>query len=194
MALAGHQSRVPGQMSWLDGNLEPGDHLVAGTFGQVGRAPRWEQPLMHIAIAPCALGASWFFWSLSTAGAPPDSLPLLVVAPVLLTTLPRWLRDPMCIAVTTRYVFLVRMTSNGRKFVRIESRTPLASVSGTDERAGYRRRIIRLAGPYFPKQGLQFLVTGGRRADLDGVLAAISAGHDAVEPPPAAAASQNLRW
>ena len=31
-------------------SLGPGDYIVAGTFGQAGRVPRWERPLVYLAI------------------------------------------------------------------------------------------------------------------------------------------------
>jgi hypothetical protein len=96
--------------------------------------------------------------------------------------------------VTTSRVYLIPTPTSRRGRARAITRTPVACVRVGHERTGRFRRVIRLEGPAFPPKGVQFLVTGAWRADLDGVLAAISAGHAAVEPPPPAAASPDLRW
>jgi hypothetical protein len=114
-------------------------------------------------------------------------------APSCLVSLVAPRRTPTYIVVTTSRVYLIPTPRSRRGRARAITRTPVACVRVGHGRAGRFRRVVRLEGPAFPPKGVHFLVTGAWRADLDDVLAAISTGHAAVEPPPAAAARLDPR-
>jgi hypothetical protein len=69
--------------------------------------------------------------------------------------------------MTTRYVYLVRMTWTGRTAVRIVLQTPIRSIRLTAEWTGRFRRVVRFEGPDFPSGGLQFLLAGAWCQELD---------------------------
>ena len=185
---------VRAQVAVVERDLEPGDRILAETLGETGRTPWWEAPAAYVAyaIATCgSLAAGVLF----IVGKPAEAgLIGVCFAPSCLVSLMTPRRTPTYIVVTTSRVYLIRTQTSRRGRAHAITRTPVACVRVGHGRAGRFRRVIRLEGPAFPPKGVQFLVTGAWRADLYVVLAAISAGHDAVEPPPAEATSRDLRW
>jgi hypothetical protein len=171
--VAGHPDHLRGQASWLDRHLDPGDYVVAGAFGQTGRVPRWEPPLTYVVTALWAVGATWWIAAMFAGEHPSNVLAPTFFVPCLVIAVPRWMRKPTYVAVTTRYVYLIRMSSDGRKPLYITLQTLVTSVGITSEQAGHRWRVIRFTGPDFPTDGRQFLVEGAARANVDSILAAV---------------------
>jgi hypothetical protein len=168
VAVADRRGRVRAQAGiQLDRSLEPGDYVLAGTFGQSGRVPRWERPLAYLAIVLWALGLSWFVALLVAGELLPGGITAGIALPCMLASAPSARRKPTYIAVTTRYVYLVRMTWTGRTAVRIVLQTPIRSIHLTAEWTGRFQRVVRFEGPDFPPRGLQFLIAGAWCQELD---------------------------
>lgn len=152
--MADRRGRVTAQAGiQLARSLEPGDYLLAGTFGQSGRVPRWERPLAYLAIVLWALGLSWFVASLVAGELLPGGVTAGMALPCLLASAPSARRKPTYMAVTTRYVYLVRMTWTGRTAVRIVAADadPVDSPDRGVDRAVSAGRPIR--GTRLPAQG-----------------------------------------
>lgn len=79
-----------------------------------------------------------------------------------------------------------------RDRVRAITRTPVDCVRVRELRADRFWRVFRLEGAAFRSNGSQFSVTGNWRADVDGVLAAVRSGGDAIESAPAPVASHAI--
>ena len=174
-------------------SLGPGDYIVAGTFGQAGRVPRWERPLVYLAIVLWAFGFSWFVVSLVAGELLPGGIAAALALPCLLAAAPSGRRRPMYIAVTTRYVYFVRMTWTGRAAVRIVLQAPIRSIRLTAERTGRLRRVVRFEGPDFPPNGLQFLIAGDWCQELDTTRARLREGGAAIAETPRVIRSLSAR-
>jgi len=185
-------SRVRAQVAAVERDLESGDYIVAETLGEAGRLPWWESPAGYAAnaIAACGVLAAG---ALVIAGKQAEAGVVGVCfVPSCFVSLVAPRRTPTYIVVTTSRVYLIPVPTSRRGRVRAITRTPVACVRVAHERAGRFRHVIRLEGPAFPATGVQFHVTGGWRADLDGVLAAIRTA-DARNPAPPAVASLDPR-
>ena len=184
-------SRVRAQVAAVEGDLEPGDHIVAGTLGETGRVPWWEAPATYLAYATwaCAVlaGAALFI-----AGKQPQETAVVsvCVVPCCLVSLFAPRRTPTYIVVTMSRVYLIPFATGRRGRACAITKTLVGCVRIRKDRSGRFRRVIQLEGPALPLRGLQFLVIGAWRADLDGVLVAIRTGRAAPGPDPRAAASR----
>lgn len=192
--VAVHHRRLGAQVGAVEGDLEPGDQILAETLGEAGRVPWWEGPALYAAYAIAACGilaAAVLFIAGKHAQA---SVVWVCSAPYYLVSRVAPRRTPTYIVVTTSRVYLIPLATGRRGRARAITRTPVGCVRVTRERAGRFRRVIQLEGPAFPVTGVQFLVTGAWRADLDGVLSGIRSGGDALNTASPAAASRDPQW
>jgi hypothetical protein len=178
--MAVQPSRVRAQITDVERDLEPGDYIVAEVTGQVGPVPRWE----HLVIcAACALAAFdvFLFIALLVDNKPIQSaLIWAVLTPVQVASALAARRKPTCMVVTRRRVYLMPLGKRRRDRRAAILRTPVGCTRISHERRGRFRSVVRIEGPAFPLRGLQFLVAGDRRANLDSTLAAIRSGADAA--------------
>ncbi len=190
-----HPRHVRTQVAVVEGDLEPGDHIVAETLGEAGRAPRWEGPASYLAKAIAACGFLAAAAALLIAGkqAKEQDIVAVCVAPYCILSVLAPRRKPTYIVVTTSRVYLIPLATRRRDRDRAITKTPVGCVRISQDRAGRFRRVIQLEGPAFPLRGLQFLVTGPWRADVDSVLTAIRTPAEIHTAPPAAG-SLDRRW
>jgi hypothetical protein len=181
------------QMTSIERDLEPGDHIVAETLSEAGHVPWWERPATYARYPIAALGVLAAV-ALFIAGKHIQAgIVGACAAPSQLVSLAASRRKPTYIVVTTRRLYLIPLPTGRRDRARAITRTPLPSVRLGRERADRFRRVFRLEGPAFRPKGSQFLVTGKWRTDLDGVLAAIRTGDDSIDPAPVSVATQDSR-
>jgi hypothetical protein len=170
-------------MSWFVRSLEPGDWIVAGAYGQAGPAPRWEGALAIVAIVTSAATACYGLAVLLTDLASSPAVMFAGLAPSWIVIILAQRRKPTFIAVTTRYLYVIRATSSGwPKGVLL--RTPITAVrASTDQRPGLSKRsVVRLSGPGFVAGELLFVAQGKWRKDLSDMLATLGASGAVIAP------------
>jgi hypothetical protein len=176
-----HPSRLRSEIASLERSFDPGEHVVAETFGQAGRIPWWEVPATYAAYALAVFGGSAALFAFFSGRHGEAGLLAMCSAPSQLATFMAARRKPACIVVTNRFVYLLRLPRNRRGRSRF-MRCPIACVGVAADRTSRFRRIVRLEGPDLPIDGLQFLVTGQWRHGVDELIDALRASSDGTGP------------
>jgi hypothetical protein len=174
-------ARLRAEIASLERSFEPGERVVAETFGQAGRVPWWEVPATYAACALAVFGGSAAIFAFLSGRHGEAGLLAMCSAPSQLATFMATRRKAGCIVVTTRFVYLIRLPSNRRGRSRF-MRCPIACVRVAADRTSRFRRVIRLEGPDLPVDGLQFLVTGQWRHDVDELIDALRPNSDGIGP------------
>jgi hypothetical protein len=175
--VAERRAQLHAEVSLLLGrDIEPGEYVMAGAYGQAGPAYRWARPLAFIVAACWAASYGYFSYQFFAAGqsSPNPAAVFAANAALVLIAAASW-RRPIYLALTTRSLYVVRVRPMGRKPASAVSRTPVAAVTWTVTRSSPWQRRVRFNGPGLPATGLCLVTAGDWRADLDQLITALRA-------------------
>jgi hypothetical protein len=173
------------EVAFLLREVEPGENVAAGAYGQAGRAYRWERPVRMLAFAAWAVVYGYFIYGFVHGQSTNPAAVVAVNAAALLVTIPARRRKPTYIALAGRWLYVIRLSPGGRKPASVISRTPVAALNASLVHRGRWQSEARFDGPGLPGKGLRMLASTGWRNDLYQLVSALQAS----QTPPVAARS-----